>query len=293
MKKKLPFLLGVIVFCCVLVMAFAVLLGNPLVAWHNHQLRTALQSLPEGTVTLEEAVPFKWDVVYSFDPYTSREEMESVMHLKGDAIQAGVSEEQRSFVFTKGDKVVCSVYGAPQRLGYDLCAIPSYTVYRYSSAASQQGQDCFLQSGRNAKFAVSHEDGYVKLEYLADQSIQEDRKAAMQIFEYENLRLGITDVQEVRTETWTDDMGDSRERPVYVCEPDAVIMVLHADMDAGANYKDGLPHARWKIYLSASDGSWNARVSIVDDMSPLAITENTDGVGAEDEYILRFEMGEE
>ena len=70
-------------------------------------------------------------------------------------------------------------------------------------------------------------------------------------------------------------------------------MVLHADMDAGANYKDGLPHARWKIYLSASDGSWNARVSIVDDMSPLAITENTDGVGAEDEYILRFEMGEE
>ena len=70
MKKKLPFLLGAIVFCCVLVIAFAVLLGNPLVAWHNHQLRTALQSLPEGTVTLEEAVPFKWDVVYSFDPYT-------------------------------------------------------------------------------------------------------------------------------------------------------------------------------------------------------------------------------
>ena len=291
MKKKLPFLLGAIVFCCVLAIIFALLFGNPLMAWHNHQLQAALRDLPEGTVTLEEAVPFEWDVLYSFDPYTSREEMENVMHLKSDAVQAGVSEGQRSFVFTKDDKVVCSMYGTPQKLGYDLCAIPSYTVYRYSSAASQQGQDCFLQSGRNAKFAVSHEDDYVKLEYLADQSIMEDREADMQIFEYQNLRLGITDVREVRTEVWTDVMGDSQERPVYVCEPGAVIMVLHADMEAGAD--DGVSYARWKIYLSDTAGSWNVRVSIVDDMAPFAITENTRGIGAEDEYILRFEMVEE
>lgn len=289
MKK----VLGAIIFGCVLMMAFAVLFGNPLVAWHNHQLQTALRNLPEGMVTLEDVVPFRWDVVYCFDPYTSQEEMESVMHLKSDVIQAGVSEEQRSFVFTKGDKVVCSMCGAPQKLGYDLCAIPTYTVYRDSSAVSQQGQDCFLQSGRNAKFTVSREDGYVKLEYLAEQSIMEERNADMQIFEYQNLRLAITDVKEVRTETWTDDMGDARERPVYVCAPGAIITVLHADMDDGANYEDGLPHARWKIYLSDADGSWNARVGIVDNMSSLAITEDTDGIGAEDEYILRFEMAEE
>ena len=162
MKKKFPYLLGVVVLCCILLIVFLLLFGNPLVAWHNHQLKAALQQLPEGTVTLEEAVPFAWDTVYSFDPYTSRAEMESVMHLKSASIREGVSEEQRSIVFTKGNKVVCSVCNPT---GYDIW-LPAYTVYRYSSDESRQGQYSFLQNGRNAQFAVSRENGTVTLRYI-------------------------------------------------------------------------------------------------------------------------------
>ncbi len=39
------------------------------------RLKASLTALPQGTTTLEEAVPFDWEAVYSFEPYTSREEI--------------------------------------------------------------------------------------------------------------------------------------------------------------------------------------------------------------------------
>lgn len=289
MKKKLPYLLGVIVLCCILLIVFLLLFGNPLVAWHNHQLKAALQQLPEGSVTLEEAVPFAWDMVYSFDPYTSRAEMESVMHLKSASIREGVSEEQRSIVFTKGNKVVCSVCNPT---GYDIWGIPIYTVYRYSPDESRQGQYSFLQNGRNAPFAVSRENGTVTLRYI-DQEISEAEKMDMQIFQYKNLQLGITKVCDVRIDTWSDDMGDTWEYPVYTCAPGANIIVLNADMVDSAYCEDGLPHGQWKIYQSATDYSWEEKIEILDDMEPFMITENTKGIGAEGVYVLCFEMAQE
>lgn len=294
MQKKLPYLLGVVVLCCVILMLFAFLFGflfgNPLVAWHNHQLKAALQDLPEGTVTLEEAVPFAWDMVYSFDPYTSRAEMERVMHLKSASVREGVSEEQRSIVFTKGNKVVCSVCNPT---GYDIWGLPVYTVYGDSSDQSRRRQCSFLQYGTNASFAVSHENGTVRLRYRGQQAITEDKSAAMQIFEYQNLRLGITNVCEMRTETWIDDMGDRQELPVYVCAFGAKIIVLQADMVDGAECEDGLLHGQWKIYQSAADYSWEEQIEILDDMEPFMVTENTKGIGAEGVYVLRFEIAQE
>lgn len=287
--KKLRYLLRIVVLFCVFLIIGTVLFGNPLVAWHNHQLKIAMQHLPEGTVTLEEVVPFAWDMVYSFDPYTSREEMASVMHLKSVLIQESISEEQRSVIFTRGDKVVCS---ARNSTGYGIWGIPTYAVYTYSSTESQQGQYSFLQNGENAQFAVSHEDRYIKLSYI-DQEISEAEKMNMQIFTYKNLQLGITRVCDVRTDTWTDDMGDSWEYPVYTCAPGAKIIVLNADMVDGAYCADGQSHGQWKIYQSASDYSWEERIEIVDNMKPFMITKNTKGIGAEDVYVLCLEMEKE
>ncbi len=293
MQKRLPYLLGIAILCCIILMLFTFLFGflfgNPLVAWHNHQLKAALQDLPEGTVTLEEAVPFAWDMVYSFDPYTSRAEMESVMHLKSASIREGVSEEQRSIVFTKGNKVVCSVCNPT---GYDIWGVPVYTVHGDSSDQLRRKNYSFLQYGTNAQFAVSHEKGKVTLCYI-DQEISEAEKMDMQIFQYKNLQLGITKVCDVRTETWVDDMGDRQELPVYVCAPGANIIVLHADMADGSYYEDGLPHGQWKIYQSAADYSWEEKIEILDDMEPFMVTENTKGIGAESVYVLRFEMAQE
>ena len=44
------------------------LLGSPVVLWHNHQLKSALTGLTDTTITLEQAVPFSWDEVYTFAP---------------------------------------------------------------------------------------------------------------------------------------------------------------------------------------------------------------------------------
>ena len=285
-------LLSICVLLAVVVLLLVVVFGNPLVVWHNHQLKTALQNLPEGTVTLEEAVPFQWDALYSFGPYTSRDEIERVIHSKSASIGESVSEEQRNFIFTKGDNVVCSVCDAPQVLGYDLQALPTYKVYRYSASDSQRDHSTVLYHGGSGQFAVSREDGIVKLRYI-DQEISEVEKETMQIFQYKNLQLGITNVCDVHTETWNDELGDVWERPVYTCAPGAKIIVLHADMSDGADTENGQPYGQWKIYQSASDGSWEERIELVDGMAPFPITEQTTGIGAEDAYVLCFELTQE
>lgn len=294
--KKFPhgfkILLSIGVLLAVAVLLFVVVFGNPSVVWHNRQLKTALQNLPEGAVTLEEVVPFQWDALYSFDPYTSREEIERAIHTKSASIGESVSEEQRNFIFTKGDHVVCSVCGAPQVLGYDLQALPTYKVYRYSASDSQRGHRTVLYCGGDGQFAVRREDGIVKLCYI-DREISEAEKETLQIFQYQNLQLGITNVRDVRTDTWTDEMGDVWERPVYICAPGAKLVVLHADMIDGADAEDGQPYGRWKIYQSASDGSWEERIELVDGMASFPITERTTGVGAEDVHVLCFELTQE
>ena len=55
------------------------LIGSPVVLWHNHQLKAALTGLTDTTITLEQAVPFSWDEVYTFAPYTSVEEIQEVI----------------------------------------------------------------------------------------------------------------------------------------------------------------------------------------------------------------------
>ena len=54
-------------------------IGSPVVLWHNHQLKTTLTGLTDTSITLEQAVPFSWDEVYTFAPYTSVEEIQEVI----------------------------------------------------------------------------------------------------------------------------------------------------------------------------------------------------------------------
>lgn len=50
------------------------LIGNPIVFWHNWELKRSIQSIePERkTVAFNDLVPFEWDRVYTFAPYTSK-----------------------------------------------------------------------------------------------------------------------------------------------------------------------------------------------------------------------------
>ena len=97
------------------------LIGNPIIFWHNRALEHSLCSLEDGiTVTLNEAVPFEWESVYTFDPYTSKSEMERIIGISSPSIRETVSEGMVQLIFVNRGRVTASVCGYASNLGYDV-----------------------------------------------------------------------------------------------------------------------------------------------------------------------------
>lgn len=94
-------------------------IGNPIVALHNNQLKQAITSIEDKKIiTLNEVVPFDWDVVYTFEPYTSKEEIEKKIGFKSVSIRETVNEGMVQLLFVRGKTVAASVCGYMDDLGY-------------------------------------------------------------------------------------------------------------------------------------------------------------------------------
>lgn len=115
MKKKIAWIVVFVVFCISLI-------GNPVVKYNNYRLKKTVTALEEGaTVTLNEVIPFEWDAVYTFSPYTSEEEIEQIIGFKSrDIVANDVNEGMVHLIFTKGEKVQAAVLGYPSNLGYRI-----------------------------------------------------------------------------------------------------------------------------------------------------------------------------
>jgi hypothetical protein len=72
------------------------------------------------TINLLDVTPFKWDVVYSFKPYTPKEVIYKTVGYKWDTISETVNEGMNQIVFLKDGKVVCYLYGYPENNGYGI-----------------------------------------------------------------------------------------------------------------------------------------------------------------------------
>lgn len=83
-------------------------------------LKEEVLELNVDTIHLEDITPFEWDVVYSFNPYTSKEEIYKTIGYKWDRISETVSEGMNQIVFLKDGKVVCYLYGYPTNNGYGI-----------------------------------------------------------------------------------------------------------------------------------------------------------------------------
>lgn len=118
MKKRIG-MLALTIVGVFLVIYLAI--GNPIVFYHNQQLKKSITSL-EGNqkVTFNEIVPFDWDMVYTFEPYTSREEIEEIIGFQSDSIRETVNEGMVQLLFIKGKTVTASVCGYPGNLGYSV-----------------------------------------------------------------------------------------------------------------------------------------------------------------------------
>ena len=61
----------------ILLSAVWLLVGDPVVAWHNDRLKRRILLLKTGdVVTLETLVPFPWERVCTFAPYTGKHQIE-------------------------------------------------------------------------------------------------------------------------------------------------------------------------------------------------------------------------
>ena len=119
MRKKIISFAVIIAFC--LLLCYLVI-GNPLVFLHNQELQQAVLLIDDDVkeITLNEVVPFAWDAVYTFSPYTSKEEIEAIIGFKSSSIRETVNEGMVQLLFVENDSVVASICGYPDNLGYSV-----------------------------------------------------------------------------------------------------------------------------------------------------------------------------
>lgn len=117
MKKKIWIMAASIL--AVLMIGYCIM-GNPSIAYHNHCLKQSIRAISKTEATLNEIVPFEWDTVYTFPPYTSRAEIEKTIGFKSSSIKETVSEGMVQLLFVKDRKLSGSVCGYAENLGYRI-----------------------------------------------------------------------------------------------------------------------------------------------------------------------------
>lgn len=105
-------------------------------------------------------------------------------------------------------------------------------------------------------------------------------------FIYDGLKLEVTNVYEVRTESMIDDGGNPWEYSIFICYPSASVTVLTADMSDVNITADGKPHANWGVLLASGE-----RKDIVDDMNSFDVTADILGIYNLESsmYVLKLE----
>ena len=120
MKKKTAILLT----ACIIVIIGTAILLKPNTSKKNiwdtnaENLINSLKVISGDTdiEDLSKITPFKWDTLYSFAPYTSIDEIYKIVGYKWANISDTVSEGMNQIVFTKNHKVVCYIYGYPEKV---------------------------------------------------------------------------------------------------------------------------------------------------------------------------------
>ncbi|MDR2571471.1 MAG: hypothetical protein LBD23_14430 [Oscillospiraceae bacterium] len=85
---------------------------------NNAAFSEAVKAINADTVTLNELTAFEWDTMYTFAPFTPKKAIEEVIGFSSSDIQATINESQSQLIFVKDNKVVCSIYGYGNSLGY-------------------------------------------------------------------------------------------------------------------------------------------------------------------------------
>ena len=117
MKKRILFVFFSI---AVILIVGERMFGSPLVKYNNYHLKQNIQTISASEVTLNAVVPFEWDTVYTFPPYTSKAKIEKIIGFESDEIKETVNEGMVNLLFVKGNTVTGSICDYPKNLGYSI-----------------------------------------------------------------------------------------------------------------------------------------------------------------------------
>lgn len=119
MLKYKKTIITIIALGLIIVLSYIVI-GNPIVFVNNQKLKQAVLAVDSNNILFNEVVPFEWDIVYTFEPYTSKEKIEGIIGFKSNSIKETLSEGMVQLLFIKNNKVVSSVCGYSSNLGYRI-----------------------------------------------------------------------------------------------------------------------------------------------------------------------------
>ncbi|MBO1911315.1 hypothetical protein [Sporosarcina sp. 6E9] len=154
MTKKKVLVIAVIILFTVL---FVKVIKKDIWEVNETMLKQEVLSIEESaeSVNLSDGTPFEWDLVYSFDPYTSKDIIYETVGYKWGTISETVSEGMNQLVFMKDGKVVCYLYGYPANNGYGIY-FRDHTSTKSTPASLLRAQD-------DLTFQVDRRDGYIYL----------------------------------------------------------------------------------------------------------------------------------
>ncbi|ONI38773.1 hypothetical protein AN639_02355 [Candidatus Epulonipiscium fishelsonii] len=127
MKKKIlvmsAYCIGIVGFIIIVGYFF---MGNPILYINKYKLTSAIRTIDDKTITLNEVVPFEWETIYSFGPYSNKEHMEEVIGFESDEIYPNnISEDMVDLIFVQDGEVVARVLEYPSKLGYKIQFVPT------------------------------------------------------------------------------------------------------------------------------------------------------------------------
>lgn len=120
MKKRIIAIAGVLLAVIVCVCVYW---ANPVLRYHNSQVNKVMEQLREKDgeeISLNEVIPFSWDAVYTFTPYTSKQVIEERIGFSSNIITETVNEGMTQLIFVKDKKVVAFICEYSDKLGYNI-----------------------------------------------------------------------------------------------------------------------------------------------------------------------------
>lgn len=99
------------------------------IKFNNENLQKAITSIKENEVALNDVVPFEWERLYTFKPYTTKEDIESIIGFKNQYISETINEGMVQLIFIKDKKIVSNVLNYTDNLGYSIDFYDGISVY--------------------------------------------------------------------------------------------------------------------------------------------------------------------